>query len=442
MSVFKAYDIRGIYKKDLDEKLAYKIGFAFAKFLSGKKYVIGRDMRSSAETVSQAAADGMRAAGADVIDIGLVTTPMVYFAIGHLSADGGLCVTASHNPAEYIGFKLSRAEAKPISYDTGIADIEQMVTEDQQSVPEPGSHEKVDILPDYLAHVHRFAHKDGRKMTVVVDAGNGTAGVTVPKIFEKLNCDLIPLYLDPDGTFPNHEANPLKEENLEDLKKAVLEHKADLGVAYDGDADRAAFVDEKAKSIPCDLITALIAKEALKGNPGKAVVYDLRSSWVVAEEIEKAGGRPIRDRVGHSFMKATLRKEDGIFGGELSGHYYFADNYFADSADIAFLSIYNLMSTEGKKLSALVEPLRRYAATGELNFVVEDKDGVIQKIEETFNDGKIDHLDGITVTYEDWWFNVRKSNTEPLLRLTLEAKTKELMREARDRVTPLMGTPE
>lgn len=441
MSVFKAYDIRGIYPDELNEELARRIGYAFATFLAGRRFVVGRDMRTSAEPVARAAAEGMMAAGANVIDIGMVTTPMSYFAIGHLGTDGGVCTTASHNPAQYIGFKLSRAEAKPMSRDTGIADLERLVDEPQPEVAPRGHLEERDLLEDYLKHVLSFKG-ELRKLRVVVDAGNGTAGVTVPALFEQLPCDLIPLYMEPDGSFPNHEANPLKEENLEDLKRAVLEHNADLGVAYDGDADRAAFVDEKATTVPCDLVTALIAREALRDHPGRAVVYDLRSSWVVPEEVEKAGGKPVRDRVGHSFMKATLRRENGLFGGELSGHYYFADNFFSDSADIAVLRILSLMSREGKKLSALIQPLRRYFPTGEINFVVEDKDGAIQKLAETFSDGKIDYLDGITVQYDDWWFNVRKSNTEPLLRLNLEAKTRDGMHRGRDRVMALLGDPE
>jgi phosphomannomutase len=264
----------------------------------------------------------------------------------------------------------------------------------------------------------------------------------VARLFEHLDCELVPLYIELDGTFPNHEANPLKEENLVDLKAAVLEKKADLGVAYDGDADRSAFVDEKGQTVPCDLMTALLARQMLQGNPGRAVLYDLRSSWVVAEEIERAGGRPVRERVGHSFMKATLRREDAIFGGELSGHYYFAENFFADSADIAVVQLLNLMRSSGRKLSALIEPLKRYSATGEINFVVEDADLAMKKIEETFADGKIDHLDGITVQYPDWWFNVRKSNTEPLVRLNLEARDPRRLATARERLMALLGQPE
>jgi len=442
MSVFKAYDIRGIYGKELDEDLARKIGHAFVTLLGGKRFVVGRDMRTSAPSIAKAVSDGINVAGGDVIDIGLVTTPMVYFAIGHLEADGGLAVTASHNPAEYIGFKLSRDQARPISRDTGIADIERMVGEPQAAAPTPGSVEQRDITEEYLEHVLAFRKGEPRRLRVVVDAGNGAAGVVVARLFEHLDCELVPLYLELDGTFPNHEANPLKEENLVDLKAAVLEKKADLGVAYDGDADRSAFVDEKGQTVPCDLMTALLARQMLQGNPGRAVLYDLRSSWVVAEEIERAGGRPVRERVGHSFMKATLRREDAIFGGELSGHYYFAENFFADSADIAVVQLLNLMRSSGRKLSALIEPLKRYSATGEINFVVEDADLAMKKIEETFADGKIDHLDGITVQYPDWWFNVRKSNTEPLVRLNLEARDPRRLATARERLMALLGQPE
>lgn len=458
MGIFKAYDIRGLVPKELDEALAERIGYAFARVLGGKRYVVGRDMRVSSPSLAAAAIRGILKAGANVVDIGLTSTPMNYFAVGHLGVDGGLAVTASHNPKEYNGFKASRDQAKPVSYDTGIGEIERLALEGPHEpapepghspapepghspAPEPGHSMELSILDDYLEHVLSFA-SNLRPLRVAVDAGNGAAGIVVPRLFERLsNIELVPLCMEPDGTFPNHEANPLVEENLADLRAKVVAEGCELGVAYDGDADRVAFVDETGARVPCDLATALLAREALERHRGKAVVYDLRSSWVVAEEIRAAGGVPVRERVGHSFIKAALREHDGILGGELSGHYYFAENFFADSGDIALVKILNLMSREGRKLSALVKPLRRYRSSGEINFVVEDKDGVIERLERLFRDGQIDRADGITVQYDDWWFNVRKSNTEPLLRLNLEAKTLQRFQAGKARLLEILGTP-
>jgi phosphomannomutase len=442
MSVFKAYDIRGVYPDELDEALAERIGYAFARVLGGSRYVVGRDMRLSSPSLAAAAIRGIVKAGANVVDIGLTSTPMNYFAVGHLGVDGGLAVTASHNPARYNGFKASRDQAKPMSYETGLADVERLALEgSHEPAATPGTVMEVSILDDYVEHVLAFA-SNLRPLRVAVDAGNGAAGIVVPKLFSRLsNLDLVPLCMEPDGRFPNHEANPLVDENVADLRAKVVEEGCELGVAFDGDADRVAFVDENGARVPSDLVTALLAKEALETHRGKAVVYDLRSSWVVAEEIRAAGGRPIRERVGHSFIKAALREHDGILGGELSGHYYFAENFFADSGDIAMLKVLNLMCREGRKLSALVKPLRRYRATGEVNFVVEDKDGLIERLERLFRDGQVDRADGVTVQFDDWWFNVRKSNTEPLLRLNLEAKTEPRLRAAKARLLEILGTP-
>jgi phosphomannomutase len=442
MGIFKAYDIRGVYPNELDEAQAERIGFAFAKTLGGKRYVVGRDMRVSSPSLAAAAIRGILKAGANVVDIGLTSTPMNYFAVGHMGVDGGLAVTASHNPGQYNGFKASRDQAKPMSYDTGLREIEQLALEGTHDpAPEPGQAMEVSVLDDYVEHVLAFA-ANLRPLRIAVDAGNGAAGVVVPKLFERLsNTELVPLFMEPDGTFPNHAANPLVDENVADLRAKVVEEGCDLGVAYDGDADRVAFVDETGRRVPSDLVTALLAREALERHRGKAVVYDLRSSWVVAEEIRAAGGIPVRERVGHSFIKAALREHDAILGGEVSGHYYFAENFFADSGDIALLKVLNLMCREGRKLSALVKPLRRYRSTGEVNFVVEDKDELLERLVRLFRDGQVDRADGVTVQYDDWWFNVRKSNTEPLVRLNLEAKTLQRLQAGKARLLEILGTP-
>jgi phosphomannomutase len=446
MGVFKAYDVRGVYGSELNEDLARRIGYATAVHLglgpSSPPFVVGRDMRPSSPSIAKAAIEGLVTAGANVIDIGLASTPMAYFAIGSLGASGGLQVTASHNPAKYTGFKVCREQAIPIGSDSGLAEIEQLVT---TGTPTPaadlGRIEERDLREAYRDHVLRFADRELRPIRIVIDAGNGMAGYTLPRLFEKLPGKLTPMFFELDGTFPNHEANPLKPENTAALRAKVVELKADLGAAFDGDGDRVAFVDETGTVIPSDIMTALIARAVLEKGP-TAIVYDLRSSLVVPEEIEKYGGRPIREKVGHAFIRATLRRENGQFGGELSGHYYFAENYFSDSAEIAFLLVWNLMSKEMLKLSALSRPLRRYVQSGEMNFHVDDKDAKIARIRETFADGRIDDLDGVTVMFDDWWFNVRKSNTEPLLRLNLEADGRDRYKEVLPRVLAILGKPE
>jgi len=438
MGIFKAYDIRGIYPDGVNTDIAYKIGKAYARFLNAKTLVLGRDMRTSSPEIANAAIQGMASTGAKVYNIGLVSTPMTYFAVGHMGLDGGLMVTASHNPAGYNGFKLCREKTIPISAETGILEIERMVMDDNQdsSATHHGSISH-DILPAYLEHVLSFAKKNTRPLKIVLDTANGMGGKIFPEILKALPCEVIPLYWELDGTFPNHEANPLKEENLHDLKVKVLENGADLGVSVDGDADRSAFVDEKGQTIGCDMVTALIAKDVLKAGPS-AIVYDLRSSWAVPEEITKNGGTPIEERVGHSFLKATMRKHDAAFGGELSGHYYFKENFYADSAIIAMVKVLNILSDTEAPFSERIKPLKRYCATGEVNFEVADKDGMIARLKEKFSDGQIKELDGLTVTYEDWWFNVRKSNTEPLLRLNLEGRTEKDMAQGKSRLLEIL----
>jgi len=449
--IFKAYDIRGLYPQEIHEAKVRRIGRAFAHVLDdsdraapeGDTVVVSRDMRSHSVGLSQALIEGLRTAGLDVLDIGLATTPGNYFAVGHTGAAGGIQVTASHNPAEYNGLKLSRHGARPVSGDHGIPLLEEKV--DSGDLPEAevqGALRTGDFHEEYHRHVLSFLRrpKDAPRLKVVVDAANGM-GVLYRGVLEQLGIELVPLYFELDGTFPHHEANPLKEENLRDLVERLREEEADLGIAIDGDADRAVFVDDTGTPVGSDLITALIAGEQLGLHPGKAVVYDLRSSRAVAEYIREHGGRPVRERVGHSFMKATLRREDGAFGGELAGHYYFRDNYFADCAVLAVVEVLNLLWKRGESLSQAVAPLKRYAKSPEINFQVEDKQGRMEELAERFSDGEIDYLDGITVQFEDWWFNVRPSNTEPYLRLVLEARSEDELARRREELVGLLGEP-
>lgn len=443
-SIFKAYDIRGIYPAELDEKTAYRIGRAFAELAEARTVVAGRDMRDSSKTLFPAAAEGITDAGADVVDIGMVTTPMVSFATATLGADAGIMVTASHNPARYNGFKLCGKGASPVSYDDGIRQIESRVREgtDARPVgPRKGRINARDVTDAYMAHLGRFAGK-AKPMTIAVDAGNGIGGPFAARFLSGIpGVKTVGLYMEPDGSFPNHEANPLKPANLHDLQKAVRDRKCDLGVALDGDADRCVFVDASGAIVPTDLVTAVLARDKLSARKGP-VVYDLRSSRAVPEEIRAAGGEPVRNRVGHSLMKKTMRERDAVFGGELSGHYYFRENFFCDSALVTLASMLSLLGKQPATLADLIKPLARYASTGEVNFEVHDPDAVIKKIAGTFSDGEIDYLDGITVQYPDWWFNVRKSNTEPVVRLNLEARTPAERDRRLAQVQPILGKPE
>ncbi len=444
MPLFKAYDVRGLVPQELNEEMAYRIGRAAAGFFKARSIVVGRDMRASSGPLSRAVCRGVMDTGTDVVWIGQCTSPMSYFAVGRYGFDGGIMVTASHNPAQYNGMKFCRAGAQPVGADSGLKDIEKGFLElaggkqgKAPGVKRRGKMTKKNILNDYVGHVMSFA-KDIKPFRIVMDGGNGMTGKFLPALLKKLPLKVTRLYFKPDGTFPHHEADPLKDENLLDLQKEVRARKADLGIAFDGDGDRVGFVDENARRVPNDLISALIAREMLAGKPAP-VVYDLRSSRVVAEEIKKLGGVPLESRVGHSFIKALMRRNNAVFGGELSGHYYFKDNFFADSADIAWIKILNLMSQEGKTLSQLAAPLRRYSESGEINFHVPDKDAVLRRIRDRYRDAKISDMDGITVSYNDWWFNVRPSNTEPVLRLNLEASTEQQMQQKKAEVEKLMA---
>ncbi|MBI3270206.1 MAG: phosphomannomutase/phosphoglucomutase [Planctomycetes bacterium] len=451
MGVFKAYDIRGLYGKELAEPLAERIGRAFARFLGKRTLVVGRDLRVSSPSLAEAAIRGILSTGTDVVDIGLATTPMVSFAVGRYGYDGGLMTTASHNPGEYNGFKLCREDAIALSEDTGLREIERGAREDAAAPGGTGGGdgaggragrlERRDIRNDYLEHLLSFA-RDIRPLRVAIDAANGMAATVLPLLLPRLPLQVFPLFFEPDGRFPGHEPNPLRDENIAALAEAVRRNRADLGVAFDGDADRAVFLDEAGRRATCDLVTALVAREVLAREKGAAIVYDLRSSWAVREEIERHGGTAVRERVGHSFIKATMRARNAPFGGELSGHYYFRDHFFADSGLVAFVKVLNLAGAEGRPFSEVLAPLRRYHATGELNFHVVDKDAKLEEVARVFAAGRRDALDGLTVEFDDWWFNLRKSNTEPLLRLNLEARTGERLVEAKGRVLALLGAPE
>lgn len=435
--IFKAYDIRGIYGSDLTEDLAYRIGKAYVTFVRPKKVVIGRDIRPHSEPLFAALAKGITELGADVIDIGHASTPMSYYANGFLKADGSIMITASHNPAEWNGFKLCRADAVPISGATGIMDIEALVASgDFEAVGDtPGTVTVYDILPEYSAHIRPFA-KMPVKPKLAVDFANGM-GIWEAKTLDGL-VEIDPLFETPDGSFPNHEANPLDVETLEDLQKMVKAGTYAFGVSFDGDADRAGFVDEKGEVIPMDLITALIAQDVLSREKG-VIFYDLRSSRVVKEVIEAAGGTAMMSRVGHAFIKQQMREHNALFAGELSGHYYFKDNYTAESSAMAVLALANIVTQSGKPLSELIAPLRKYVASGEINSrVTADPKEILEKLKATYSDAHIFELDGVTVEYKTWWFNVRCSNTEPLVRLNLEADTREEMEARRDEVLAII----
>jgi len=442
MSIFKAYDIRGRVPDELDEKRARSIGAAFARFLKARTVAIGRDVRLSSPALASAFGEGVRDAGTDVVDIGLCTTPMTYFAAGRYGYDGAAMTTASHNPPAYNGFKLCREQAIPLSSETGIREIERMVAAGPQAPPPPqrGARTPRDIRSDYLQHVLSFA-RSIRPLRVAIDAANGSVGTIFADVAARLPITVKPLFLEPDGRFPGHEPNPLRDENLVALQALVRDSGADLGAAFDGDGDRCLFVDEAGNRVPNDLLTALIARDLLSRHPGAAIVYDIRSSWVVREEILRAGGKPIRERVGHAFIKKTMRDHRAVFGGELSGHAYFRDHYYADSGLIAFIAVLNVLSASRQTFSKTLAPLRRYAATGEVNFRVDDKDAILEEIRRRFADARQDTLDGLTIEYEDWWFNVRPSNTEPLLRLCAEAKTPERLASGMDVLLGILGKP-
>ena len=445
-SIFKAYDIRGIYPDTLDEEVARKIGRAYVSFLglSGSRVVVGRDMRLSGEPLEDAFVRGVTEAGADVLDIGLVSTDALYFAVGHLEEPGGAMITASHNPKEYNGLKLCRENAIALSGEEGIFQIRDLILSDK--LPQPheysGSVEEDDITAEYAKHCLSFINTEGlRPLKIVVDAGNGMAGKMLPPIFEGLPFEYVPMYFELDGSFPNHPPNPIEPENMEELQQRVIAEGADFGAAFDGDADRVFIVDEKGVTMSGDLLAALVAKNVLEKEPGAAIIYSAVCSKALPELVRSEGGRPIRTKAGHSIIKPQMRSNNAAFGGEHSGHFYFRDNYFADSGIIAMLTVAELVGRQQDPLSELLAPIDPYVRSGEINSEVEDQTATLEKLEEHYaerEDAKIDHLDGLTVDFGDWWFNLRPSNTEPLLRLNVEASDRATMERERDAILELV----
>ncbi len=436
--VFKAYDVRGIYPSELDEDGARAIGRAYVEQFEPRRIAVGRDMRLSAPSMAAAVIDGAAAAGADVLDLGLVGTEMVYFAVGELGLEGGIAVTASHNPKEYTGMKIVRRGALPVGGDSGLLDVRDRALSLSDGQPaERGDVTEHDIWPAYVERVLSFVDIAAiRPLRIVIDAANGMAGAMLPPVLERLPVEAVTCHFDPDGSFPNHEPNPLLPENREFIVRTTLEEKADFGVAFDGDADRCFFVDDTGEFVPGDFATALFAELVLGREPGATVLYDVRASWAVPETIERAGGTALVNRVGHAFIKHRMRKENAAFAGEVSGHYYFRDFCQADSGVIPFLLMLELVSRRGQPLSEILRPFRElYFITGEINSTVSDVPVKLQELKERFGpEGRVSHLDGLSVDAEDWHFNVRPSNTEPLLRLNLEARSQEAMEAKRDEV--------
>ncbi|MEX2211495.1 MAG: phosphomannomutase/phosphoglucomutase [Gaiellaceae bacterium] len=436
-SVFKAYDVRGVYPDELDEEGAYRIGRAYVEEFEPRAIAVGRDMRVSAPAMARAVAEGAADGGADVVDIGMVGTEMLYFAVGELGLDGGVCVTASHNPKQFTGMKIVRRGALPVGGDSGLQEVKARALGDLGEREGRGEVRAENIWPAYRERVLSFVEVEAIKpLRVVIDAANGMAGAMLTPVLERLPIDARTFFFEPDGTFPNHEPNPLLPENREFIVARTLEESADLGVAFDGDGDRCFFVDDSGEFVPGDFVTALLAESILAKEPGGKIIYDVRASWAVPDTIEAAGGVALVNRVGHAFIKHRMRKEEAVFGGEVSGHYYFRDFSQADSGVIPFLLMLELISKRGRKLSEILKPYReRYFISGELNTPVADVPLKLQELKERFGpQGTVDHLDGVSVLAEDWHFNVRPSNTESLLRLNLEARSQELMERKRDEV--------
>jgi phosphomannomutase len=437
--VFKAYDVRGIYPDQLDEAGAEAIGRAYVEQFEPRRIAVGRDMRVSSPGMQEALIRGATSAGADVLDLGLVGTEMVYFAVGSLGLEGGVMVTASHNPKQYTGMKLVRRGALPVGSESGLLDVRDRALDDGLSPPTrtAGSVEEYDIWPAYVDRALSFVDVDAIKpLKVVIDAANGMAGAMLPPVLERLPVETVRCFFEPDGSFPNHEPNPLLPENREFIVRKTLAEGADLGVAFDGDADRCFFVDDSGEFVPGDFVTALFAESVLAKEPGAKIIYDVRASRAVPETIERDGGLPLVERVGHAFIKARMRKDDAAFAGEVSGHYYFRDFSQADSGVVPFLLMLELISKKGRPLSEILAPLRsRYFITGEINTPVSDVALKLQELKEHYGrEGRVSHRDGISIDFDDWHFNVRPSNTEPLLRLNLEATSQELMEQKRDEV--------
>lgn len=433
--IFKAYDIRGIYPADINEDIAEAIGRAYIEFTGARKVVVGRDMRPHSQDLFNGITRGMIAQGADVIYLGLCSTPQSYYANGTLGVDGSIMITASHNPGEWNGFKLCRAQAVPISGATGIMDIQQIVeNRSWKHVTQPGKLSTFDIKAKYAEFLRSFA-KLPRKLKVVVDYANAMGIYEIDGIKDLF--EIIPMYDELDGTFPNHEANPLKTDTLNAIRAKVKETGADFGAAFDGDADRCGFIDDQGEIIPMDLFTALIAQDILSSGPA-TILYDLRSSRAVPECVQNCGGTAIQCRVGHAFIKAQMRENDAVFAGELSGHYYFKQNFTAESQGLAMIMLANLICAKNRPVHELVAPLRKYYSSGEINSKVADVKPILEELRKRYANGHLFELDGVSCEYPDWWFNVRASNTEPLLRLIVEGNTPELMAEKRDELLKII----
>lgn len=435
--IFKAYDIRGVYPDELTDEFAYHLGRAFVEYRNADKVVVGRDVRDSSNPLFIKLSKGIQDAGATVVDIGIVSTDALYFTVGKFDYDGGIMITASHNPPKYNGFKICKEEAVPLSGDKGLHELKKLIQNESYTESEQAGKKIIrNIDKDYIEHTLSFIDVDALKdFDVVVDAGNGVAGKIVGELFEHLPLNLIPLYFELDGSFPNHLPSPLEPENTKDLREKVTENNADLGVAFDGDADRMFLVDENGQMLGGDIVTALVAENILKKDSDNTIVYNLICSKTVPEIIEKYGAKPIRSRVGHALIKPLMKQHNAIFGGEHSGHFYFRDNWYADSGVIAFLICVELISNEDKKLSQLVDDIDDYYRSGEINSEVPDRQKTIQRVKEHFKEEakSVDELDGVTIEFEDWWFNLRPSNTEPVVRLNLEAESKDLVeRKAAD----------
>jgi phosphomannomutase len=437
MGVFKSYDVRGIYGKEWDGRTAYRIGFFLPRLLASREIAVGRDARLSSEEIFTRFTEGVRDAGCGVADLGLCTTPTVYFATAHYGLDGGVMITASHNPPEYNGLKISAAAAVPVGYGSGLERLEAMVTSDEaaggQGPPTMprGPLRQLDARADYLAHLARFS-EGVHGVKAVVDCSDGMASVLIHDVIRGLDGQFVLMYDKPDGRFPHHPPNPLVEANLADLKGRTIQEKADLGICFDGDADRVMFLDAAGRFVSPDLIIALLGlhffRHSAEDHRGELVSYDVRTSRSVVEYIEKLGGKPAICRVGHSHAKKLLRESGGLYGGELAGHYYFRDNYFCDSGMIAALLVLSILSREGKPLEELIRAIRRYHSSGEINFRTEAKDRIIEAVLAQYRvmpGACLTEIDGIRLDYPRWWFNLRKSNTEPFLRLVLEADTPE-----------------
>jgi phosphomannomutase len=443
--IFKAYDVRGVYPGDIDEAGARAIGTAFIAYLKAKRVAVGRDMRVSSPALAAAFIEGVTSQGADVVDYGMIPTDMLYYAVAADKLEGGVQVTASHNPKQYNGMKMVRQEALPLSGDAGISDIRDMIAADRLPPPAAtrGTITSRNVLDAYVGHVMSFIDPSAIKpFNVVLDAGSGMGGLVAPKLFERLPCKTTRLCFDIDGTFPNHEANPLIEENRRDIVERVVAEKADVGIAWDGDADRCFFITGSGEFVSGDFVTALLAEAFLMKHPGSSIIYDLRASHAVKDVVASYGGTALMNRVGHAFIKQRMRETNAIFGGEVTGHYYFRDNFYADNGFIPALLMLELMSRKGKSLHQLIEPLAaKYFISGEINTKLAHMDHVpakLQQIAEKYKDGTQSRLDGLSVEFPDWHFNVRPSNTEPLLRLNLEAKTKAMMEAKRDEVLALI----